>query len=444
MDLSLVDMKREPGPAPTGMAAVSPRVNAILREVAARLEGQADDLAATMVEAYKVEIPAYGDISDATLLDDVRSVSSALVRCWLTVMSSGSPVPDAVVLPLLEGSRRRAAQGFELESLLRAYRIGIRVMWSEITSSPVWKGRPLQGALAQVGTWVLDFADHISTGVAAAYLDEAAKLARRREHQRSSLLNAILAGPVTERIDGPEELASQHCVVVARVAPGLSLAELEATGEALQDRASAVLWTVRHCSVVAAVPAAGPLYRGALRSQLHRLLQEGKILAFGIGGRAEGSAETRHSYEEAVDALRLGPPLAVEAAAVYDYQDLAPVAALLADPGRARRFVAETLEPLGDLARRDWVLPTLEAYLVYQGRFKEVAAALNVHHSTVKYRMNELRPVLGALLQQGDRAAQLLLAIRVHHLMVADPPAGAPPAPVAAGPGRGPGSTRSR
>jgi hypothetical protein len=40
--------------------------------------------------------------------------------------------------------------------------------------------RSAAGALAQAATWALDFADRISTAVAAAYLDETEHLARAR------------------------------------------------------------------------------------------------------------------------------------------------------------------------------------------------------------------------------------------------------------------------
>ena len=397
-----------------------PRVATLLRQVATQLEGQADEIATTMVRAYETEIPAYEAIVDDALLDDVRVVSSALVRCWLTVMATGGPPRDELSIPLLEGARRRVAQGFDLQSLLRAYRIGIRVMWSEITASPVWKGRPLQGALALVATWVLDFADQICTGVAAAYMDETARVTRELEHRRSALLNVILAGPGSEHLHGPDELQSPHCTVVASVAPDLSLLELEDTGKVLEEAAGALLWTVRHSSVVAAVALADGVHREQLRRRLRRLVDGKRIVALGIGGRAEGVGETRHSYSEAVDALRFGPHLWIESGPVYDYLDMAPILALMSDPGRARRFVTEALAPLGDLIHREWVLPTIEAFLLHQGRLKEIAAALNVHQSTVKYRVNELRILIDSSLRSGDRAANLLLAVRLHQLLGAD------------------------
>jgi hypothetical protein len=392
----------------------------ILSEVAAQLEGQADEIALTMVEAYESEIPAYAAITDQALVDDVHSVSSAMVRCWLTVMSSGVPVREELLVPLLEGARRRAAQGFEMQSMLRAFRIGIRVMWSEITASPAWRGRPLQTVMAQVATWVLGFADQICTGVAAAYMDEAARVARERAHRRSALLNVILAGPGFERFDGPEELGAMHCVVVARMTPDLSLADLDATGQILEDRAGAVLWTVRYCSVVAAISLPDRRGRPQVAQRLGRLVHAGRIVAIGVGGWAEGVAETRQSYAEAVDALRVGPYLRPGVQPVYDYPEFAPVIALLRDPDRARRFVAEALAPLGDLVERDWVLPTIEAYLVRQGRLKEVAASLDIHQSTVKYRINEIRPCIDLALRDGERAATLLLALHARRLLSGD------------------------
>lgn len=396
---------------------VSPRVASILSEVAEQLKDQADDIALTMVEVYKVEIPAYSAIEDDALLEDVHSVSSAMVRCWLAVMSGGARVSDDQLEPLWEGARRRAAQDFDLQSLLRAFRIGIRVMWSEITASSIWRGKPLQAAMADVATWVLDFADQISTGVAAAFVAETDRATREEFHRRSALLNVILAGPGSGHIDGPDDLSETHCVLVARARSDLSLAQLEETAELIEERVDALLWTIRYCSIVAAVRIRGSADRLRLRQQMLRMAQGGRILAVGVGGCAEGVLGTRQSYSEAVDALRIGPHLGATGQPFYEYHELAPMAALLADRERALRFAASALTPLGELLEHGWVLPTLEAYLVRQGRLKEIAAALSVHPSTVKYRLGRLREFLDTSAADGDKAATLLLALRVHHLL---------------------------
>ncbi len=406
-----------PGPATT----MPPRVASVLAEVASQLEDEADQIAITMVEAYKAEIPQYAAIADDDLLRDVHTVSSVMVRCWLAVMRTGLPLEPGLLGPLEEGARRRAAQGFDLQALLRAYRIGIRVMWSEITGATAWRGRPLQGVLAQVGTWVLDFADRICTSVAAAYLEEAARAAREREHRRSSLLSLILAGPSSESLDALEELSGPHCVVLARTDGDPSLAQLEALGTRLESQAGALLWTVRHRSVVAAVALPADTARGRLRGQLSRVVLQGGFAGFGVGGRAASACETRQSYAEAVEALRIGSLLDGGAGAtVHDHQELALIAAVAADPARARRLVADTLDVLEPVGNREWVLPTLEAYLVHQGRLKQVASALNIHQSTVKYRLNELRPLVHEALHDGEASGRLLLAIRVDRLLHAE------------------------
>ena len=64
----------------------------LVREVASQLVEQADEIASTMVRPYEVEIPAYASVRDPALKDDVHAVSSAMVRCWLTVMSTGESV----------------------------------------------------------------------------------------------------------------------------------------------------------------------------------------------------------------------------------------------------------------------------------------------------------------------------------------------------------------
>ena len=401
--------------------ALHPRVAALLREVAAQLDGQSNDIALTMVRVYREEIPAYAVLDDESFSDDVRVVSSALVRCWLTVMATGRSVADEMLQPLTEGARRRAAQGVDLHSLLKAYRIGIRVMWREITASPAWRARALQAVLADVATWVLDFADKICTAVAAAYLDETTHVAREREHRRSALLNVILGDPSAEHLHHPDELALAHCVVVAKVPGDTSLVELERTGRLLEERAGAQLWTVRHCSVVAAIPASEHGPREALRQRLAALTHADVVQAVGLGGTAAGPAETRQSYVEAADALSVGSRLTLNPAPVYDYQELAPLIALMSQPERARRFAATCLGPLGsDLNSRAWVLPTVEAYLSQQGRVKAMATALHLHPNTIKYRLNELKPFLDSALGDGDRAATLLLAVRVHQLLRAE------------------------
>jgi len=402
---------------PRAQLLFPPRVGRLLRQIAAQQTVEADRIAAAMFAAYAEEIPAYAQIGDPALREDVQSVSAAMVRAWLEVMSSGRPITTEALEPLLQGARRRAAQGVDLHSMLRAYRVGVRVMWSELVSTPEWQSHSLQAALVHVAEWALDFADRVSTEVAAVYLDELAHANRRREHRRSALLNVLLAGPGGESVEAPRELEQPHAVVVGRVAEDSRLDALERVGATLETEASAVLWTVRHRSVIAAVPLPAHGGRAALLRRLDALLPLEDVSAFGVGGNARGAVQTRQSYSEAVDTLRVGAVLGRSGSPVYDYQEMAPAIALLQRPEQARRFVATALEPLGTLVERSWVLPTLEAYLSRQGRIKEAATQLGVHLNTVKYRLREVRAAAGTAFAEGERAAALLLALKLHRLL---------------------------
>lgn len=399
---------------PTGV--VSPRTAALLREVAEQLEPQVDGIATTMTAFYPQEIDAYHD-GDESLMDDVRVVACATVRLWLTVMASGQDVDEANLTPLQEGARRRAVQGIDLDAVLRAYRLGIRVMWTEITTSPAWNDPELQGGMGAVATWALSFSERICSAVAAAYLDETARLTREREHRRSSLLSLILADPEMEQYRVPPDLSRPHCVAVAKVPADRSLDQLEQIGHCLERQADASLWTVRHASVVSIVPLKSSGCRPAALQQLSRLASTEAIEAFGVGTQASHPTETRQSYLEATDALRFGPRTSHPASPVYDYGELAPIIALLRHPEQAKRFADAALDPWVSILGRKWALVTLEAYLTRQGRVKEIAAVLGVHLNTAKYRLNELRPLLDQIVGNGDHAATLLLSIRVRQYL---------------------------
>lgn len=409
----------ESGGASVGQLLSRP-VGELLRKVAEELRPQADDIAQAMVDAYNREIPTYGAIGDESLREDVRSVSSAMVTTWLTVMSTGASLDAELLAKMTEGARRRAVQGIDMQSMLRAYRVGIRVMWGETTSSPLWRSQALQGSLAQVATWALDFADRISTAVAAAYADENNEIARQRAHRRSALLDVILSASRSEVVDGPTELCRRHSVASVRVGSELTLRELERTGDLLEKQGGATLWTVRHRSLVAIIDWPRGIDRDHLCRSLSRLAHGAQIEAIGLGGIAENVEETRQSYAEAVAALRIGPAIAQDARPVFDYQDLAPLIALLEQPDKARRFVTAAIEPLGDLTKRPWVFETLEAYLTYQGHLQEVACALGVHPNTVKYRLRELRSATGTSFTEGEHASMILLALKVRRALESD------------------------
>ena len=404
---------------------------ASLRELVARLRPQQDALAARLLDAYRTEIPQYAHVADPLVLADMRAVSLAGLRAWFDWIDIDSPVDGDLLGPVLEAIRRRAVQGVGMDAMMRAYRVAVRVVWQEILALPV--DQELVGPLS---TRMLEFTDRFTMAVERASAHEARRARHDPDPGRSALFEAVLAGqqqpPQLEaqaqgqaQAPAPADwLAAPHCVVVldesaAAGAPRLALDDHVA---ALVRETRATCWTMRIGSVIAACPVdAEAGGRDALLRRLARFTHAGRPLQVAVGGVAQGPEEIRDSFGEAVEALSVGSRLSGARDRVHDYAALAPLATLAAEPDRARRFVREHLQPLGRLAERPWVLPTLSAYLRCQGRLKEVAAELAVHPNTVRYRLNELRGYLDAHAADGDQAAALLLAVHLSELLAAEP-----------------------
>src|SRR5204863_4542021 len=86
--------------------------------------------------------------------------------------------------------------------------------------------------------------------------------------------------------------------------------------------------------------------------------------------------------------------------------------------GRDEELTAELarrrLAPLDDLppAARERLLDTLAAWLDAHGEARPAAAALHVHVQTVRYRLGQLRDLLGDALDDPQARLELQLALR--------------------------------
>jgi len=336
------------------------------------------------------------------------------------VLEDERPVDPEFLRPVLDVIRRRALQGVGLDSMMRAYRIAARVVWQQILELPV-----AQELVAPLSTVMLEFTDQLTTAAEQAYAAETLRGGREPDMSRSALFEAVLSGETRALMYGPSWPSAPHCIVVVEAAAPVdadSPAALDDLAAALVRDARAAYWTARANRVIAACPIDGTDGRDVLIRRLARFTNARRPHSVAIGGIGEGTTGARQSYLEALEALQVGERLAAEAGRIHDSQELAPLAILVSDPERAKRFAHGCLYPLGRLVERSWVLPTLAAYLKCQGRLKEVAAELAVHPSTVKYRLNELRPFLDAHAGHGDQAAALLLAVRIREYFADAPP----------------------
>jgi hypothetical protein len=398
--------------------AAAPAQLRLLREAAARQEADAARISVAIFQALQTEIPTYAAIHDPELIRDVQAASAALVTIWLGAIKSGE-IEENDLLPIRHSARRRVRQGVPATSLLKAYRVAVRVMWRELLQSPEWQQPELAPLLAVVAEWALDFSDAISTEVDTSYLDEQRKLSEEIEHRRSALLELVLAGRLEEaRLDLMPELRTPHVVVVAEVVEDPPMEKLDRVGEALEKHAGAKLWTVRQKAVVGVLRRTPTEGRPRVLHMLQDVMSsEPIVLRLGLGGDSQGPETTPSSYSEANDAIRIGKAMFGGGQRVHDFNSLGQYSLALREPAIAARWAASQLAEFGSALKRRWSLPTLESYLAHRGNHKAVARELGVHVNTVKYRLSIIRSRLGVQLDDGEAASELLMAIRLNRIM---------------------------
>ena len=80
----------------------------------------------------------------------------------------------------------------------------------------------------------------------------------------------------------------------------------------------------------------------------------------------------------------------------------------------AADLVGSRLAPLAHLpaGQRERLTETLAAWIDRPGQVQAVAAALDVHPQTVRYRVRQLRDLFGTRLEEPDARFELALALR--------------------------------
>jgi hypothetical protein len=120
------------------------------------------------------------------------------------------------------------------------------------------------------------------------------------------------------------------------------------------------------------------------------------------------------SLRRAAGAYRLAAAGRIPAGLVVAEDHLATLL-LASDAGLAADLAASRLAPLAGLGDgpRARLTETLRAWLDRPGQVQAVAAELDVHPQTVRYRLRQLRELFGARLDDPEARFELALALRV-------------------------------
>ena len=191
-----------------------------------------------------------------------------------------------------------------------------------------------------------------------------------------------------------------------------------AVRRAMSDRGAGLLLVARG-GVVVVVTQAERDWEG-LRAAVLAQLSAGRC-RIGVGGSCDHPADIPRSYREAELALRVQRGSGgSDQATVFDQLGVYRILAEREEEGVVR-FVREWLGTLldHDQSRRGDLIATLGRYLECGGNYDATAAALGVHRSTLKYRLQRIREISGHDLANPDTCFNLQLASRAWSTLAA-------------------------
>lgn len=147
--------------------------------------------------------------------------------------------------------------------------------------------------------------------------------------------------------------------------------------------------------------------------------------AIGVGSAAAVPSELRRSFSEAQRALRV-QLRSMSPHGVRRFEDLGVYRILDSTDSRpeVREFVSDWLGTLLTYDRRHHaeLVKTLSHYLDSGGNYDQTAKSLNIHRSTLRYRLGRIRDISGRDLQDVEARLNLHLATKVFDVIGASEP----------------------
>jgi hypothetical protein len=362
------------------------------------------ELADTIVAAVGREVPEYARPVEGPFGRGLRrGVEAALARFVDGIAADDGDEDDAAAIYVALG-RGEFRAGRSLDALLAAYRLGARIAWERFVAAGGAAGHD-PDTLYRLASAIFSYIDAISAESVEGYAQEQAAAESERLRRRRALVRLLA------REEVPAEEARDLAATAAWPWPA-AVAALVATGAAAERLARRIggeaIAAEEEGLVIAFVP--DPLAPGR-RAQLEAAV-EGVTAALGpavvpaLAWRSLRRARAAH-------ALLAGGRLEDGGLVLAD-EHLPELLLHAGDGTLAADLAARALAPLDGLspARRARLLETLRAWLDHPGQVQRVAGELHVHPQTVRYRVAQLRELLGDALDEPDRRFELGLAVR--------------------------------
>jgi hypothetical protein len=361
---------------------------------------------AVLDRIVEVEIPEAA--ADAQYVVGVRGAVEEAVDYALSGIETGEVPTSAVPLAASAQARRAARNEVPLDTVLRRYHAGDRVL-SEVILGEAHDlpCEALQDILRDHGPLV----DHLTAGIATEYMHEVERISRTPEQRLSGQVKKLLAGASGSGVEIDYPLEGWHTGVIVRGSKADRI--ILRIGNALGRR-------------VLSVPAGDPdtfwswlggprpLKTGDVDALLTKEIPEGASLA--LGEPRKGLDGWRLTHREAQIALRVA---LYRPRRITKCRDVLLQAAMVQDQHVAAALIATYLLPLEGRAEHGQVLRrTLRTYFKTGQNAASTAIALKIgrhtverHLRTVELRVGQNLDACGTQIQVALWAEELMGAV---------------------------------
>ena len=367
---------------PTMALHLPARVVSVMRR---DITGVAEQVVAAVIN----EVPSYSDPFRGEMGRNIEVAVKVALEGFLDLaarregIDAGDQIESVLEAAYALG-RGEARSGRSMDALARAYRVGARVAWREMSEAAVGAGLTAT-TTARFAELVFAYIDELSDASVTGHADELTTSGRLRQRRLERLAVRLLEGAAATELAGAAERGDWE-PPESLVAVILPEDEVRAVQSRLDSRTLQVSEDAPSIDLdpglsVLLVPVASATRRTALLRALRG--------ADAVVGPTRPWTEVRSSYRRALRARRLD----------LDADTEAHLAELVrtADPDALDDLRARVLAPLDGVraASAEKLADTLAAWLRHHGRRDDVAAALFVHPQTVRYRMGQLRDLYG-------------------------------------------------
>jgi len=358
-------------------------------EVVAVMRRDITGVAEQVIAAVVHEVPSYSDPFRGEMGRNIEIAVKVALEGFLDLASRRKGIDagdqiESVLEAAYALGRGEARSGRSMDALARAYRVGARVAWREMSGAAVAAG--LSASItARFAELVFAYIDELSDASVTGHADELATSGRLRQRRLERLASRLLEGAPEADLVAAAERADWTpprllvAVVLAEDKVRQVLGRLDPQSLQLSEDSPAL--DIEAGQTVLLVP----MGSAGARTVLLRVLRESGAVV----GPTRPWTEVRSSYQRArrARALGLGADTEVHLAELVR----------TADPDALADLRARVLQPLDAVrpASAEKLAETLAAWLRHHGRREDVAGELFVHPQTVRYRMGQLRDLYG-------------------------------------------------